>query len=294
LNTSLKRVIIFLCLVMPITFIFEFFMMANGGLSNPNATVFLCTVMMIPAFSVLLTQFFTREGFKSPYLKLNFRDNVGKYFLSYFLVQLLIIAGTVIYFFIFPSNFDAKLESLSNLIYEQTQKQPTLSSLYSMMAVQISFSFISGPIVNILFAFGEEYGWRGYLFPHLAKVTTPLKASLITGIIWGIWHAPIIAMGHNYGLNYPGYPYLGIFAMIVFCVVVGIVFSYFTHKTESVFHSVLMHSAINAFASAGVFFDRQLTPNPFIGPAPTGIIGGSAFIISGIICAVLLRKESKK
>lgn len=254
----------------------------------------MCTAMMIPSFCVIITQFFTKEGFRSQYLKLNFRDNIGKYLLSYFLVQLLIAGGVIVYFCIFPSAFDGKLESISSLILEQTGEQPSISDMYSLMAVQLSFSFISGPIVNIIFAFGEEYGWRGYLFPHLCEITSPLKASLIAGVIWGIWHTPLIAMGHNYGLNYPGFPYLGILAMLLFCVVMGVIFSYFTYKTESVFPSVLMHSALNAFASAGLYFDRQLTPNPFIGPAPTGILGGSAFIIIGILCAILLRKENKK
>lgn len=294
MNISLKRTIIFLCTVLSLTFVFEFFMMSHGGLSNPSASAFLCAVMLIPSFSVLFTQFITREGFKSPYLKLNFRDNVGKYFLSYFLVQFLVAIGAVVYFCVFPSNFDSKLSSLADLIHSQTGELPASSDLYTMLAIQLSFSFISGPIVNILFAFGEEYGWRGYLFPHLSSITSPLKASLISGFVWGIWHAPLIVMGHNYGLDYPGYPYLGIGAMVLFCIVIGTVFSYFTQKTESVFPAVLMHSAINAFASAGVFFDRQLNPDPFIGPAPTGIIGGSAFIITGIICAILLRKETKK
>ena len=292
--TSLKRVIIFLCTVLPITYVIEFFLMANGGLGHPSASIYLCFIMLIPTFSVICTQFFTREGFRSPYLRLNFRENIGKYFLCYFLMQLLVIIGAIVFFCIFPDRFDGKLTSLSSLIYSQTGQMPTQSSLYSMMAVQLVFSFISGPIVNIVFAFGEEYGWRGYLFPHLARCTSSFNAAIITGVIWGIWHAPLIAMGHNYGLEYPGHPFGGIFAMIIFCIVTGFIYSYFTYKTESVFPAVLMHSALNAFASAGLYFDYQNTPNPFVGPAPTGIIGGSAFIIFGIVCAVLLRKECKK
>lgn len=271
-----------------------FFLMNNGGLSNPAASIIFSVMMLIPAFSVIVSQFFTKEGIKNKYLKLNFRENAGKYLVSYFLMQILIILGAVAFFCVFPKNFDRSLTSLSDMILQETGTRPSTSNLYSLMAVQLSFAFISGPIVNILFAFGEEYGWRGYLFPHLSEYMSPLSSAFITGIIWGLWHAPMIVMGYNYGTEYKFFPITGIFAMIIFCISVGIIFSYFTYKTESIFPSVLMHSAINAFSSSGVLFYNSNTPNPFIGPAPTGIIGGSAFIIFSIICAFLLRKESKK
>ena len=40
--------------------------------------------------------------------------------------------------------------------------------------------------------FGEEFGWRGYMLPRLAKRYTPRKAVLIHSIIWWAWHLPII------------------------------------------------------------------------------------------------------
>lgn len=44
--------------------------------------------------------------------------------------------------------------------------------------------FTSGPLQ-------EEYGWRGVLQTQLEKKFTVLKASMITGVIWGIWHLPL-------------------------------------------------------------------------------------------------------
>jgi uncharacterized protein len=44
----------------------------------------------------------------------------------------------------------------------------------------------------------EEFGWRGYMQPHLQKVFGVLTSSIIIGIIWGFWHLPLIfAYGHN-------------------------------------------------------------------------------------------------
>ena len=54
------------------------------------------------------------------------------------------------------------------------------------------------------FSFGEEWSWRGYLLPQLLPLGQ-WRALLISGAIWGLWHAPLIVLG----ANYPGHPILG-------------------------------------------------------------------------------------
>jgi len=67
-----------------------------------------------------------------------------------------------------------------------------------------------GPVLNFVTCFGEEWGLRGYLLPKMAKKFSLVKMLLIIGVIWGLWHAPLTALGHNYGVGYPGFPFLGI------------------------------------------------------------------------------------
>src|SRR5690625_5122017 len=59
-------------------------------------------------------------------------------------------------------------------------------------------SLIGGITINAIFAFGEEIGWRGFLLREF-QLLGFWKASLLIGIIWGVWHEPLILFArHNY------------------------------------------------------------------------------------------------
>lgn len=101
------------------------------------------------------------------------------------------------------------------------------------------------PFVNCLFALGEELGWRGFLLPRLIQTgMSQWKALLLSGMIWGIWHAPAIVQGHNYPLH----PYLGVPLMTAFCVLLGIIFGWLQLASGSVWAPTLAHGTINAVA----------------------------------------------
>ncbi|MFR3090703.1 MAG: CPBP family intramembrane glutamic endopeptidase [Eggerthella lenta] len=148
-----------------------------------------------------------------------------------------------------------------------------------MLLAQLPFAVFLGPALNIFTTFGEEWGWRGYLVPKTAARLRIVPTLLVTGVIWGLWHAPLTIIGHNYGVGYPGWPFAGIAAMCVFCIVLGIFLTYVTVRTGSCLAAAVGHGAINGFVSAGIMFSVT-GGNPFVGPMPVGILGGSAFIVA--------------
>ena len=237
-------------------------------------TALTAALMFFPAIGVLITRLVTREGFKNSMLRLNLKGNVRYYLMGWFGPMVLTILGSVIYFVVCPSEF-------------------TLTSFHTMMATQpippAAFwalqvvLMLMAPLLNLIPCFGEEWGWRGYLLPMVAQRMKFIPTVLLTGFIWGIWHAPIIVAGHNYGMSYPGYPWWGIIAMCVFCIVVGTLFSYITLKAKSCWPAVFAHGAMNGTASIGVLFLANPTVyDRFVGPVPTGIIGGAAYILVAV------------
>ncbi len=146
----------------------------------------------------------------------------------------------------------------------------------SIVAIQILFAITLAPFINVLFALGEELGWRGFLLPHLLPFGQ-WKAILISGIIWGVWHAPAIAQGHNY----PGYPVLGVFMMIVFCVLLGTILSWLYLNTKSPWVVALAHGSVNAVAGLPILFFKPGFNMAFGGTlaAPTAWIGMGLFIL---------------
>lgn len=295
-NITLKRILLYVGITFGITYLLEFLVIWPAVTSISPTTQALAqfligSMMFIPAIGVLLTRLITREGFKNSYIV----PKTGKRSIPYFLFGwfgpvLLTAAGAAVYFLIFPKRFDTSMSYMASVL-AAGGIEATPQMLQVTMISQIAAALLLGPLLNALTCFGEEWGWRGYLLPKMQEKCSILPLLLINGIIWGLWHAPLTILGHNYGMGYKGYPVTGILAMCGFCIVMGTIFSYITIRTGSCLPAVLAHGSLNGFASAPLFFTDGSNINPFIGPAPTGIIGGCAFLVCAVIMAVLLVKK---
>ncbi|MTK09576.1 MAG: CPBP family intramembrane metalloprotease [Hungatella sp.] len=283
-----KRLIIFIALTIILAWI-VFLLVPICGLTYGNgaSVVILTVAMFMPALSNLLTRIITKEGFGNMYLRPHFKGHVKEYLLLYFGPTVLLVLSGALYFLIFPGSFDPELTTLKGMVASRGKQGLDVSTL---LIVQVLILVFIGPIVNIIPTMGEELGWRGYLLPKLRIFLSDRSALIITGAIWGIWHLPVIVMGHNYGTGYWGYPWLGILAMMVFCVVLGIIEGYISIKLESVIPAAMIHSTVNAGAALPIIFAKS-GYNPLLGPAITGFIGGLPFIVLAVI---LLIKAGRK
>ena len=95
---------------------------------------------------------------------------------------------------------------------------------------------------------GEELGWRGYALPQLLRSWSPVTASLILGVLWGLWHLPtfLVAGTPQYGLP--------LTAFILLTIEYSILLTWLSlHTRGSVLIATLCHGAINLFQ--GLFLD---------------------------------------
>ena len=300
-KSETKRILIYLALTFTITYSFCFFVIyplntSDNVRSNLDSltTLLIASIMFFPALGVLLTRLITKEGFKNAWLHPHFSGNIKTYLLAYFGPGVLTLLGTALHFIIFPDDFDASFGFLNSTLESAGASADTYPmSLSTLILVQAFTGLFFGPLMNFLTCFGEEWGWRGYLLPKMSEKLPLIPMLLVNGVIWGLWHAPITALGHNYGVGYPGFPFTGIAAMCVFCIVVGAFLSYVSLKTQSCIPAVLGHGAINSIAGIGLYMTKD-GGNAFIGPAPTGIVGMLPFIIVGVILIIRYQSEKKK
>lgn len=282
-----KRLILFVVLVMSLGWI-TFLLIPFLGLAYGQglSVIILAGAMFTPTISNLLTRLITKEGFGKMYLRPNFKGNIKKYLLVFFGPTILVFLSGAVYFLIFPATFDSDLTVLKQLLAAGGRSGVSASNLLLISVLQV---ILIGPIVNIIPTLGEELGWRGYLLPKLREFYSDRAALVISGVIWGVWHLPVIAMGHNYGTDYIGYPWLGILAMIVFCVVLGIVEGYATIKLNSAIPAAMIHSTVNASAALPIYLAVS-GYNPLLGPAMTGLLGGIPWILVAIVLFVKVGK----
>ena len=143
-----------------------------------------------------------------------------------------------------------------------------------------------GVLISFLAYLGEELGWRSFMYPQLIAKLGTNKGLFIGGIIWGLWHLPLILQGHNY----PNNPVLGNFFMIAMCMPLGIILYYTYIKTKTIFIPAILHGIFNQFATTVYIFAIKKDDFNSLIYGPTGIVG---IIILSILALMLLVKMNK-
>lgn len=284
-----KRILVFILFAFGIAWAMALIIYLTGGLVDSPvlfelpgvATISLALLLLTfgymwaPALAHILTRAVTREGWAGTLLRPRLRRGWPYWLAAILLPAVLSIAGAAVYFVLFPQHFDPELSTLQAMMGPSADLMPV--PLWTVVALQVVQGILLSPIINSFFTFGEEFGWRGYLQPKLMPLGGR-AAMLLMGVIWGVWHAPVIAMGHNYGFGYPGAPWTGVLGMIWFTIVTGTLLGWASLRAESVWPAVLGHAALNGIAGLAVIF-VQGQPNPLLGPVPVGLIGGVGFTL---------------
>jgi uncharacterized protein len=252
---KMNKTALFLILTFVISYSLAGIYAATGGsFSNRiGFTLFGVAYMFIPTLCVLIVKKFIHKENIAHDLMVSFKLN--KWFFVAWLIMPLIAFSTLGISLLFPGvayspEMTGMFERFENMMTPE-QMEEMKKSLENLpinpVWITLGQGLLAGITINAVAAFGEELGWRGFLLKQF-KGMKFMKASLIIGFIWGIWHAPLILMGHNY----PQHPEIGVAMMTLLCMFLSPILVYLTLKAKSVIAAAIVHGTMNAVAGISI------------------------------------------
>ena len=292
MSRKVVSMVVFLALSFGLSWLIALPLWWGDGLASPFFIVVALAVMATPAIAALVVVFFVEKhaakGERRRALGLGSVRPVGRFirylvlalFVPPVLILVALLVGTalglypadVVNFSGFQETLDAQLEAIG---------QASLPIPIGLLVAAQFLNVLIGSIINVVPALGEELGWRGWLLPKLLPLGV-VPALLISGVIWGLWHAPLILLGYNYG-NAPGW--LALAAMVAMTTVIGAVFSWLRIRSESVWPAALAHGSFNAAAGFSLVF---IMAGESFDPLQATILGWSGWLVPLVLVIVLL------
>jgi membrane protease YdiL (CAAX protease family) len=243
-------------------------------LFQPDMITTFASVLLIPNLLGLVLLIILRvKGGKNTFVDVGMAGGKARIWFGYGI-------GLVVFFALQSwLNYFFKLGTLVDLETAFPQlaaaNMPTFA-LYLTMALNI---VVIGPFLGLIIAFGEEYGWRGFLQTELNKLGR-IRGTFLLGIIWGVWHWPMIWMGYNY----PGQPLIGSLFMVAYCVILAYFLAYAVFKSKGVWTAAYLHALNNQTLS--FFLMAVVAP---INKLSSFGMGLPALLLGAIVVLLLLR-----
>ena len=270
----------FLLITFAITYAIEGALIAHGvsPLVKGLGQYTVAAVMWAPALATVLTvKFVTHEGFGIADLRFG---PWRPYVTSGLLIPGCFVIIYALTWMLGLGQPDWSLSYFRSLYAASGRDAPPMPSLVVVWTAIFLAALVLAPFVNGLFGFGEELGWRGYLLPKLLPLGK-LRAYIVLGIIWGLWHLPLIWVG----FMYPGYPFAGMLLFIVLTTLFGVYLNELTLRHRS---------SLLAGWAHGVFNSQRLGPWALLFPHTNPLLGGFAGFVGLVVWLLLGLWESRR
>ncbi|MBW4668101.1 MAG: CPBP family intramembrane metalloprotease [Cyanomargarita calcarea GSE-NOS-MK-12-04C] len=254
--TNIQKSLIFIAATFLLNYLLIIVYLALGKKwEAPNSVIVSSTYMLVPMLVTIIVQkFLYRDSLRM--LGLSFSLNWW-FLVAWLLPGIIAFLSLGINLLVpnvqYSSDFSGFLNSLKSVVkpedLQNIKSDITAIPTPIFIVMNVVQSLIAGLTINALFAFGEELGWRGMLQTQLNSLGF-WKSSLIIGLTWGIWHAPLILLGHNY----PQHPKIGVLMMTIFTLLLSPIFAYIKIKSQSVIAIAILHGTLNAIAGLPLLF----------------------------------------
>lgn len=230
-----KSILTFLVITFALSSVFYTAIILSGHLSTGSG-IYVYGLMWCPGISALITCRLRGISFS----ELGWRWNTRYVLISYFIP---IIYGLIAYLAVWTSGFgkfpnDDFVKAVASAFGWKSFPPFLVIVLYVLLKGTI------GMASSMSSALGEEIGWRGFLAPQLAKVTTFTKTALIGGIIWSLWHYPLLLFA-DYNSGTP--PWFALTCFTVMVVAISFPLAWLRLKSGSVWTGAVIHASHNLF-----------------------------------------------
>lgn len=243
------------------------------SLLQPDLGTTIASVLFIPNFLGLIMLVVLRwRGGKNTFVDAGMAGGRARIWFGYGLA--------IVVFFALQAwlNYIFKLGTLVDLKTAFPELANTMSPAMLMLTMILN-TIVIGPFLGLIITFGEEYGWRGFLQSELIRLGR-IRGVFLLGVIWGIWHWPVIWMGYNY----PGQPLLGSLFMVGYCVILAYFLAYAVFKSKGVWTAAYLHALSNQTVS--FFFLAVVAPTSTLYSFGMGL---PALLFGAIVVLLLLR-----
>lgn len=220
-QNTLNRILIYLLIVFSLSGLLYVLIIRSGGLEG-EGQLLVMPLMWSPAIAALLTTYIFQRNFRG----LGWGFGKPQYYLIAYLLP--VIYAGIAYGMVW-------LLGLGEIDTAVLGDEPWLEILRSMTV---------GVLGSALLALGEEIGWRGLLVPQLAILQPFARTALISGVIWGAWHVPLI-IGGGYSSSAPTWYAVACFSVLV--VGISFAFAWLRLASGSLWPAVLLHAVHNHF-----------------------------------------------
>ncbi|MEN8879901.1 MAG: type II CAAX endopeptidase family protein [Polaribacter sp.] len=270
-----KTIILFLILLTALSFIAYYAILKL----NPTS-IYVGALMMSPA----LAAFITLKIKKRPILSLPWSLKELKYLKLSYITPILYV--TIAYVLIWLFGFGNFLNT-ENITQWSNELGLAEYNQTLVLIVMIILLLTVGVIKNLGSTLGEEIGWRGFLIFELRKVMSFKALAIVSGIIWALWHFPIINLMYGRGENL----LLHISAFTIMIIGISVILAYYTFKSNSLWPAAVYHSVHN------IYIQKICTPLTISNDNTTFWIDEYGFmipIITTIFAVYFWRKAEKE
>ena len=289
MSKNARSMLIFLAIAFGLSWLLALPLWLGDGLADPLFGVIAVAMMFTPAIAAIVVVFVVeRPQHKARALGLWPLKPAGR-FIGYLALGLTVPVALILVALpigallgVYPADF-VTFSAFQEMLDTQLAAAG-VAELPIPIGILVGLQLINvllGAFINLIPALGEELGWRGWLLPKLMPLGT-VPALALSGVIWGLWHAPLILLGYNYPAA-PGW--LGLTMMIGMCIIVGAVFGWLRLRSESVWPAALAHGAFNAAAGFSLIFAAA---GESIDTTQATILGWSGWIVPLLLVGVLI------